>query len=196
MGISLIGRVEASHSSFKRVIETASDSRDLQTVFNQIDCHMKQQHLKTRRAQQKNRIAADPFTARNPRHAELVGPVSKWAIDQIKNYETDARNKRILDECPAMDCNCTIKIIYKLPCHHLFPTEGAIPVELIDKRWLIDRGKHRMQKVFQVQIMKICYATVEGITNTSKPSETGSLESDLLLIILFSREEFPYPEFA
>ncbi|KAL1927406.1 hypothetical protein VTP01DRAFT_4035 [Rhizomucor pusillus] len=74
-----------------------------------------------------------------------------------------------------MDCNCTIKIIYKLPCHHLFPTEGAIPVELIDKRWLIDR---------------------EGITNTSKPSETGSLESDLLLIILFSREEFPYPEFA
>lgn len=46
LGISTTGRVEASHSSFKRVIINASD---LQTIFNKIDFRMRQQHLKCSR---------------------------------------------------------------------------------------------------------------------------------------------------
>lgn len=58
MGILTTGRVEASHRTFQRAIETASD---LQTIFNQIHSRMKQQLLKSSRRTAKNRIAHRTF---------------------------------------------------------------------------------------------------------------------------------------
>lgn len=99
----------------------------------------------------------------------------------VNNYEVDARNRHNLDVCQAADCNCTI--IYKLPCYHLLPSEGAIPDEAMDKGWLIDRGKHRMQKVFRMQIMKTCYAIVGYI----EPVGDQRPRFRVLRVMLFNR---------
>ncbi|CAG8844811.1 15738_t:CDS:2, partial [Gigaspora margarita] len=133
MGISTTGRSESSHSTFKRAIETASN---LESVFHQIDQVMRLQHLKAAIRMGSNKVAIDPFTLRNPIFSELIGKVSTWAINQLKRTiqkKKDTNNNNI------EDCECLIKINYKLPCQHIIPAHGPIPLSIINKRWLLER---------------------------------------------------------
>ncbi|CAG8544874.1 18826_t:CDS:2 [Gigaspora margarita] len=136
MGISTTGRSESSHRAFKQAIETASD---LESVFRQIDQTMRLQHLKASMRLGSNKVAVDPFTLRNPKFSELIGNISIWAIDNIKRTlqkmkENPTENKNI------KNCECPVKINYKLPCPHVIPMDSLIPLSIIHKRWLLERS--------------------------------------------------------
>ncbi|CAG8584967.1 20804_t:CDS:2, partial [Gigaspora margarita] len=134
MGISTTGRSESSHSAFKWAIETASD---LESVFRQIDQAMRLQHLKAAVNTGSNKVAVDPFILRNPRFSELIGNISVWAINKIK--QTLQKYKELIAYKSDEICECTIKINYKLPCIHMIPKHGPIPLATIDNRWLLER---------------------------------------------------------
>lgn len=135
MGISTTARAESSHSAFKRAIETASG---LETVFEKIDQRMRIQHLKAAIQVGVNKVACDPFTLRDPRFSIIIGSVSTYAIDKIKRMLAAAEEKSVICES-TKTCQCLIRINYKLPCYHIVPKEGVIPLNIIDKRWHLNR---------------------------------------------------------
>ncbi|CAG8851740.1 21796_t:CDS:2, partial [Gigaspora margarita] len=111
---------------------------DLESVFHQIDQTMRIQHLKASIRQGSNKVAIDPFIRRNPKFSELIGYVSTWAIDKIKRMLQSITNEPNIHE-NAETCECLIKINYKLPCIHMIPKNGPIPLSIINRRWLLER---------------------------------------------------------
>ncbi|CAG8781003.1 16991_t:CDS:2 [Cetraspora pellucida] len=135
MGISTTACAESSHSAFKRAIETASG---LESVFENIDQRMRMQNLKTAIYTGTNKVACDPFTLRNSRFSMIIGNVSTYAIDRMKNLLVEIQeNPTKYNEATA--CQCLIRINYKLPCYHTIPKEGPIPLNIIDKCWYLYR---------------------------------------------------------
>ncbi|CAG8662725.1 10934_t:CDS:2 [Cetraspora pellucida] len=96
MGILTTTHAESSHSAFKCAIETASG---LETV------------------------ACNPFTLHDPRFSMIIGYISIYAIDKIKRtLATIEVNSLIYKDTET--CQCSIRINYKLLCHHMISKEG------------------------------------------------------------------------
>lgn len=165
MGISTTGRAESSHSAFKRAIEMATD---LEGVFRQIDQTMRMQHLKASMRQGSNKAAIDPFILRNPKFSELIGYVSTWAIDKIKRMLQSMANEPNMHE-NAEACECLTKINYKLPCIHMIPTNGPIPLSIINRRWLLERP---------------------DIIELPRPSKSDAVDSEFYDIFVKAEEKF------
>ncbi|CAG8634427.1 28061_t:CDS:2 [Dentiscutata erythropus] len=111
--ISTTARAESSHSAFKQAIETASG---LESVFENIDQRMQVKNLKIAVYTGTNKVACNPFTLRDSRFSIIIGNVSTYAINRIKNLLVEIQE------------NSTK---YK----------GPIPLNIIDKCWYLYRSK-------------------------------------------------------
>ncbi|CAG8854621.1 25534_t:CDS:1, partial [Gigaspora margarita] len=75
---------KGSHSGLKKAIEAASS---LKQVFSHIDHTFHQHKLQTNGALGLNLVSADPFILNDKRFEQLLGKISKWAIDKIKKRD-------------------------------------------------------------------------------------------------------------
>ncbi|CAG8522498.1 19153_t:CDS:2 [Dentiscutata erythropus] len=117
---------EGSHSALKKAIKAASG---LKQVFLHIDCAFRQCQLRTNGTFGLNIISADPFIRNNMRFELLLEKISKWAIDKIKNKVCKIGENKNTDNSP---CDCSLRLNYKLPCRHIIPQTGPIPLALIE----------------------------------------------------------------
>ncbi|CAG8497552.1 25207_t:CDS:2 [Cetraspora pellucida] len=65
----------------------------------------------------------------------LVGKISRWAIDRIKKEICEAQEN--YDNTINSICNCSLRLNFKLPCCHIIPSTGPIPLSIIHPRWLL-----------------------------------------------------------
>ncbi|CAG8791507.1 921_t:CDS:2, partial [Dentiscutata erythropus] len=126
-------RAEESHGCLKKAIEAASG---LDQVFLHINCAFHQYQLKKNRAFGLNIVSVDPFILNNERFEQLVGKISKWAIDRIKREICEAEEKNS-NNVYNNTCECSLKLNFKLPCRHTIPLTGPIPLSIIHSRWLL-----------------------------------------------------------
>ncbi|CAG8465614.1 2099_t:CDS:2, partial [Dentiscutata heterogama] len=78
-----------------------------------------------------NIVSANPFICNNMRFELLLGKISKWAIDKIKNKVCEIGENKNTDNSP---CDCSLRLNYKLPCCHIIPQTGPIPLALVHSR--------------------------------------------------------------
>ncbi|CAG8664616.1 9369_t:CDS:1 [Ambispora gerdemannii] len=131
MGIRSTQRVEGSHSGLKKAIEAASG---LEQVFSHIDRAFRQQQLQMNGAFGLNIVSVDPFIRNNERFEQLLGKISRWAIDQIKREICETEDN---DNANSDTCKCSLRLNFKLPCRHIIPSTGPIPLSLVHPRWLL-----------------------------------------------------------
>ncbi|CAG8525863.1 11929_t:CDS:2, partial [Gigaspora margarita] len=131
MKIQSTQRAEGSHGNLKKAIEAASG---LDQVFSHIDRAFRQHQLQKNGAFSLNLISADPFILNNMRFEQLVGKISKWAIDQIKREICETEENNNTDNSV---CKCRLCLNCKLPCRHIIPSTGLIPLSIIHPRWFL-----------------------------------------------------------
>ncbi|CAG8642501.1 9953_t:CDS:2, partial [Dentiscutata heterogama] len=101
-----------------------------------------------------NKVAVNPFILHNPRFSELIENISVWEINKIK--QTLQQYKEPIAYKSDEIFECTIKIYYKLPCIYIIPKHGAIPLSIIDNRWLLERPN----------IIELLYLSKSAIVNS------------------------------
>ncbi|CAO0791818.1 unnamed protein product [Mucor circinelloides] len=96
---------------------------------------------------------------------KLTGKVSHFVIDVIKNQITTYYNKKLGLE-PKKECTQFYKNVYKLPCRHLFDPEDletAIPLSLVDERWLLCKDATSRPDQQEVASQTMCPADINDI---------------------------------
>ncbi|CAG8766282.1 874_t:CDS:2, partial [Cetraspora pellucida] len=132
MKIQSTQRAEGSHSSLKKAIKAASR---LDQVFSHIDHAFRQHQQQKNGALGLNIISADPFILNNTKFEQLVRKISRWAIDRIKKEICETQEN--YDNTNNSICNCSLRLNFKLPYHHIIPSTGPIPLSIIHPRWLL-----------------------------------------------------------
>lgn len=87
---------------------------------------------------EKERFGRDPFLVEGhkARLAQLLGKVSQFAIDKIKNELDRLKNEG--SPSPSKECSCGVKFNFALPCRHQLLGDGEIPLSSISPRWLLN----------------------------------------------------------
>ncbi|CAG8732243.1 28528_t:CDS:2 [Dentiscutata erythropus] len=152
MGVQSTQRAEGSHANLKKAIEAASG---LDQVFSHIDRAFRQHQLQKNGAFGLNLISADPFILNNMRFEQLVGKISRWAIDRIKREICEAEEN---NDTNNSVCMYSLRLNFKLPCRHIILSTGLIPLSIIYPRWLL---KHD-----QVPLLPLSLSTDTTINKT------------------------------
>ncbi|CAG8670982.1 7897_t:CDS:1 [Ambispora gerdemannii] len=131
MGIWSMQWMEENHNSLKKAIETASS---LKQIFSHINRVFRQQQLQMNRAFGLNIVSVDPFIHNIERFEQLLRKISRWTINQIKREICKTEDN---DNANSDTCKYSLRLNFKLPCHHIIPSTGSIPLSLVHFRWLL-----------------------------------------------------------
>lgn len=62
----------------------------------------------------------------------VCGKISLFTVNKIKQELVAIEEKpRVLQ----LHCSCPVQTIYNLPCRHVLPRSGPIPMSMIPRRW-------------------------------------------------------------
>ncbi|KAG2215582.1 hypothetical protein INT45_006814 [Circinella minor] len=128
-GNNSTNRVEGSHANLKSSIQ--SSSGNLYSVFEQIDEYYRLKNLAWKRQHDKESLDVDPHLPEDhkERLAQLERNISKFAFYSIRN---ELKHRNIIK---TDICRCAIKAHYNIPCCHMLPSIGTIPLSLVPRRW-------------------------------------------------------------
>ncbi|KAG2216807.1 hypothetical protein INT45_013819 [Circinella minor] len=121
--------VEEAHADLKRSIQ--SSSGNLSSVFEQIDEHYRLKNVAWKQQHDKEYFTVNPYIPelQKERLINLERNISKFAFYAICD---ELKHRNILK---TNICRCAIKAHYNIPCCYMLPATGAIPLNLIPRRW-------------------------------------------------------------
>ncbi|CAG8670583.1 1937_t:CDS:2 [Dentiscutata erythropus] len=158
-------RAERSHSALKKAIEASSG---LEQVFLHIDHAFHQHQLQTNGA---------------------LG--SNIAIDRIKKEVCEIDENKNMNNSP---CNCSLRLNYKLPCHHIIPPTGPVLLTLVHKRWHLKHDSVPsipLSLSIDMTISKVLYKLEEKYKHLN---DSGSKATFLHKLEALVTEEIPVPK--
>lgn len=114
-------------------------------------------------AEEKEKFGRDYFIVKEHKNkpVHLFGKVPRFAIDKIKQ-ELDHLNENKNGADQDETCNCAIRWNYKLPCRHVIPATGPIPLSLFPSRWLLCPSDHT-GLLFSIKIIYVLSTDNENI---------------------------------
>jgi hypothetical protein len=71
------------------------------------------------------------------RLALLMPKITSFALQKIKQESTYCATSDL-----KSDCDCKVKVNFNLPCRHVLPRFGPIPLSVVAKRWHLDPTNH------------------------------------------------------
>ncbi|KAL0582267.1 hypothetical protein ABG067_007879, partial [Albugo candida] len=127
--------VEGSHARLKDDIKSSSG---LAAAFKLMSAYYQRRELLVIHQDDKEVLGYDPLMSNveKDRLVELVGKITHFALVFLKK-ELPHTMKTERDA----NCLCVCRRNYMIPCRHMLPTLGVVPIKMIARRWHLKPGE-------------------------------------------------------